>query len=305
VIAILKLFRFPLVFTAIADSAAGYALLGGWVKAPATLGLLAVASSGLYFFGMALNDIADRERDRTLAPGRGLPSGKLSLRRAISAAGGVLGISLASVLVLPGPLLDFTRFRGGVWPPVALWGALAGSIALYDCVLKIPPVMGAVRALNFLLGAMAAAGFPSEIPGAREFRAGWILALTPLVYVTSLTWVSTFEEGTAHRSVLLPGASLMAGAGFLPELLSWALGIGRATLGAWIVSLALGGLVLWRAWTARDRKGIMLLVRDGVGGIILLDAITLLSANRRIEGWILLALVLPAAGSVALFRRLA
>jgi 4-hydroxybenzoate polyprenyltransferase len=303
VLALLKLFRFPLVFTAVADSAAGYALFGGWARAPWALGLLAIASSGLYFFGMALNDIADRERDRTLAPGRVLPSGRLSLRRAVCAAGGVLGISLGAVIALPGPLLGFAHFRSGAWAPLVVWGLLAGAIALYDCVLKLPPVMGAVRALNFLLGAMAAARVPAGMTDVGDLRAAWILALSPLLYVTSLTFVSTFEEAPARRRIVLAGASLMAAAGFLPEILSWLLGAGRAALGAWIVSAALGGLVLWRAWAARDRPGILLLVRDGVGGIILLDAITLLSVNRRIEGGILLGLLVPAAGSVALFRK--
>ncbi|HXX95082.1 MAG TPA: hypothetical protein VEN81_15760, partial [Planctomycetota bacterium] len=74
-IAFLKLFRFPLVFTAIADSAAGYLVVGRSADL-FILALLAVTSAGLYCFGMAMNDIADRDRDREIAPNRVLPSGR-------------------------------------------------------------------------------------------------------------------------------------------------------------------------------------------------------------------------------------
>ena len=70
VLAYLRLFRFPLIFTAIADSATGYLLRTSWRgdPDPLTLLLLAVSSAGLYCFGMAMNDIADRHRDREIAP---------------------------------------------------------------------------------------------------------------------------------------------------------------------------------------------------------------------------------------------
>ena len=82
----LKLFRFPLVFTAIADSAAGYLVACGGRPDPLVLALLAVASSGLYMFGMAGNDLADAERDRALHPERVLPSGRITKRQGWTAA---------------------------------------------------------------------------------------------------------------------------------------------------------------------------------------------------------------------------
>src|SRR5439155_720032 len=94
-VAYLKLFRFPLVFTAIADSAAGY-LAASFQLEIGTLTLLAVSSAGLYFFGMALNDIADRERDKQLAPGRVLPSGRLSLRSDEDRSRGCLHVARVS-----------------------------------------------------------------------------------------------------------------------------------------------------------------------------------------------------------------
>src|SRR5215207_6815315 len=49
-----------------------------WTEA----GLIALVSFGLYAFGMSLNDIIDRRRDRTLAAHRPLPSGRISVTTA-------------------------------------------------------------------------------------------------------------------------------------------------------------------------------------------------------------------------------
>ena len=64
-------------------------------------------------------------------------------------------------------------------------------------------------------------------------------------------------------------------------------------------------MVLIRAAKAVDRKGVMILVRDGVGGIILLEAVTLFSAGLVVPGVAIAGLVVPAALSVAGFKKLA
>jgi hypothetical protein len=87
---VLQLTRMALVFTAIADSFCSLILLansphGGTPSDPdATLTLpryLAVTamSIGLYGFGMSLNDIIDRRRDRQIAAHRPLPSGRVGV----------------------------------------------------------------------------------------------------------------------------------------------------------------------------------------------------------------------------------
>ena len=90
---LLKLVRFPLILTAVADSATGailvyqlnaisrarqpeeigigLAVVGSWV----VLAWLAGASAFLYCAGMTLNDVADAGRDRELHPDRPIPSG--------------------------------------------------------------------------------------------------------------------------------------------------------------------------------------------------------------------------------------
>lgn len=309
VVAYLKLFRFPLVFTAIADSAAGCLLVRwpGMIQG-SVLALLAVSSAGLYFFGMALNDIADREKDKASAPGRVLPSGRLSLRAARSAAVLALLISLGAVVAIsPVDLLQ----------RIAFWLLTVLAICAYNLFLKFPPVMGLVRAFNLLLGAASA----GDTLGMFITWALCLLALPMFVYVTSLTYASTLEDVGPDRTRLAFAVAGMAlgallAAGLAPVFnavdgWSAASGAGRMVKSAmkhWQGFVFATPLVAWllrRAWAARDKKGIMLLIRDGVGGIILLDAAFLASGYGLTPAVYVAALVIPAAVSVAIFKRLA
>jgi 4-hydroxybenzoate polyprenyltransferase len=301
-VAFLKLFRFPLVFTAVADSAAGY-LIGSGTHGVEVgpLACLAGASAGLYFFGMALNDIADRNRDRELAPTRMLPSGRLSLTSAVIAAALMLGGSLAAILAAGDtPVLQ----------RVATWGLVVVCILGYNLFLKVPPVMGFVRAFNLLLGVAAARRIEFDAAGQPYQYA--ILAFPALVYVTSLTFVSTLEDGAPSRVKLTAGAAFMAVGALLAALAGPA--VDRfvyfspfAVNQPWAFAFAvvLAGWVIVRARGARDKKGVMLLVRDGVGGIILLDAALLASFEGPAAGACVAAFVIPAVLSVAVFKRLA
>ncbi len=290
-ISVLKLFRFPLVFTAIADSAAGYLLtFAGGAPDGRVVICLALASAGLYCFGMAMNDVADRERDKTLNPGRVLPSGKLTVTQAVLAAGAALGVSLVAVVIAPAESLVGR---------LACWGAMVAFILAYDFGPKIPPFMGAIRALNVILGAVAGAGL-----AARHLPEVAASGIPLLVYVTGLTFVSTLEEGKIGRPVLFLWAGVMAVGAVLSVMMqSFFLG-GWGTGPAWTLSLGLLVWVGWRAWMAVDRKGVMLLVRDGVAGIIVIDATLLLSARLFPAGFSVLLLVVPAALLVAWFKKL-
>src|SRR4051812_38070858 len=99
--ALLQLTRAALAFTAIAD-AWTVLLLRMPGEAPREMGLLivemlvvAVASFGLYGFGMALNDLLDARRDRIFAPRRPIPSGRIQPRWAVVTA---LGLLMAALL---------------------------------------------------------------------------------------------------------------------------------------------------------------------------------------------------------------
>src|SRR4051794_16424057 len=94
VLTLLQFTRFALVFTAISNGQASLLLDAAaltrrdaapeWARAfdLSTSIWMAVASVGLYTFGMSLNDIIDRRRDAQLAADRPLPSGRIGLAAA-------------------------------------------------------------------------------------------------------------------------------------------------------------------------------------------------------------------------------
>jgi 4-hydroxybenzoate polyprenyltransferase len=292
VIAYLKLFRFPLVFTAVADSAAGYLLVCGPRPDPLTLALLAVASGGLYCFGMAMNDIADRERDKALYPNRVLPSGRLSVRNAVTASVLVLLASAGATVAALG--LSYEKLR--------IWLLMTFAIGVYNFAGKWSVLMGAIRAFNFLLGALAV--LSSDEIGQRSAPA--YLAGALFFYVAALTFVSTLEDRTRSAPRLVVGTAFMVVAAATPALLGTLSRLGHASSPAgWYGAAPLIAWIIYRAYLADERKGIMLLVRDGVAGIILLDASMLLGSGLVLQGAAVAALLVPAFLLVALFKRLA
>jgi hypothetical protein len=89
-LSVLQLTRMALVFTAIADSLAALLLWAQWRATvdggnylnylnPRQVVAVAIISMGLYGYGMSLNDIIDRRRDRQIAAHRPLPSGRIDL----------------------------------------------------------------------------------------------------------------------------------------------------------------------------------------------------------------------------------
>ncbi|HYE98791.1 MAG TPA: hypothetical protein VEJ18_07765 [Planctomycetota bacterium] len=298
-IAYLKLFRLPLVFTAIADSAAGYMVRRFYFPSALVMLCLAAASAGLYAFGMGMNDVADRERDKTLAPGRPLPSGRVSIVGALRACFGILAVSAVAIL-----LARYVWHREIWWErqgepsPLRLlcWIGAVATILCYDFLYKVPPVMGAVRALNFLMGYFVAETSVQDVTAG--YFPGPELAFAPFVYGTSLTYISTLEDGPVKPGrVWIGTAGMIAGLAvpcILPKQITPALGPAGVLL-LWI---------LWRATRAVDKKGVMLMVRDGVAGFILLDASIVMSTGKVVEGTVLAALLIPAFGLMQIFKRL-
>jgi 4-hydroxybenzoate polyprenyltransferase len=91
ILPVLQLTRMALVFTALSNSLCAYLLLakyrsGGESYLHAVsfweVAAIIVISSGLYGFGMSLNDIIDRRRDLLISPGRPIPSGRIRLQTA-------------------------------------------------------------------------------------------------------------------------------------------------------------------------------------------------------------------------------
>src|SRR4051794_13901119 len=92
----LQLIRLPNVFTAAADSLAGWLLVGGTLADASGWLPLTAASMVLYAAGMALNDLFDLEVDRAERPGRPLPSGRVS--RGFASGLGWTGLLLGPIL---------------------------------------------------------------------------------------------------------------------------------------------------------------------------------------------------------------
>jgi 4-hydroxybenzoate polyprenyltransferase len=191
-IAYLQLIRLPNVLTAAADSLAGWLLAMGSVSEPLRWLPLIVASMVLYASGTALNDVFDLEEDRTERPGRPLPSGRVSTRRAAWLGG--LGLLIGPILAL----------ASGSAVSGVVAALLAGSILAYDAGLKHTPLgpafMGSCRGLNLLLGLTHA----PELGG----PVAWGAAAAYGLYVAGITVVSRSETRGENRRGLITGLTL-------------------------------------------------------------------------------------------------
>ncbi|WP_433340164.1 SCO3242 family prenyltransferase [Streptomyces sp. CA-253872] len=184
-----ELLRVSALFTVPGDAVAGAAASG--VGRPRTTALAIGCSLCLYEAGMALNDWADRAEDAAERPHRPLPSGRITARAALLAAGALTAAGLA---------LAARASR----PALLVASALAGTVWAYDLRLKHTPwgplAMGAARGLDVLLGAAAQ-------PGART-RSALAAASTLTAHTTAVTAVSRHE--VRGGSVRAPLAALAA-----------------------------------------------------------------------------------------------
>jgi 4-hydroxybenzoate polyprenyltransferase len=293
----LKLIRFPLIFTALADPIAGYCLgmaTGAditYLRPQALLPIL-LASGALYAAGMIFNDCADMVRDRTLHPDRPLASGRIAFAPAFA-----LAIVLGLVAILAAQMVNA---RTG-----ATAFALALGILLYNGVTKRNWVlgaltMGALRAGNVFLGFLAAAP-PSLLLEGSPYLGVIFL------YVTFLTLLSGLEEPPPRPKTFLALVILMALAAVGAVLVLPA----TFAEGGWL-ALALG-FFLALALLARglnalrefDPGQVATLVKIGVIGIIPLDAAVAAGmGNLSTATAILVVLLIPPVAFVTGFLRL-
>jgi 4-hydroxybenzoate polyprenyltransferase len=190
----LQLVRLPNVFTAAADSLAGWLLVRGTLAEPQRWLLLTLASMAIYAAGIALNDVFDYELDLRERPQRPLPSGKVSRRFAAS---------LGALLLALGPAL---AALSGSWASLAVALLLALTVLAYDALLRRtvlgPEVMGACRGLNVLLGMSQASDFGGP--------PCWLVAGSLALFVTGVTWISRSETATGSRGGIIAGVVLEA-----------------------------------------------------------------------------------------------
>jgi 4-hydroxybenzoate polyprenyltransferase len=189
VTAYLQLVRIPNVFTAAADSMAGWLLVGGPLAALGRWLPLVLASMVLYASGTALNDVFDLEVDRAERPGRPLPSGRASAR--LAAWMGGLGLLLGPALAL----------ASGSVAAMVVAAALAACVLAYDGGVKHTPLgpvfMGSCRALNLLMGMAHAPGFGGPI--------AWVAAFAYGLFVAGITVISRSETHSGERRGLVGG----------------------------------------------------------------------------------------------------
>jgi 4-hydroxybenzoate polyprenyltransferase len=188
----LQLVRLPNVFTAAADSLAGWLLVRGTFEGPVRWLPLVGASMAIYAAGIALNDLFDYTIDLAERPGRPLPSGRVSRRFAAGLGGGllVLGLGLAG---LSGSAIS-----------LIVAALLVGCVVAYDAGAKRtalgPVLMGACRGLNVLLGMSQAPGLGGPI--------GWLVAGSMALFVVGVTWISRSETETGRIGGVLAGLVL-------------------------------------------------------------------------------------------------
>ena len=151
-----QILRLPLFVTVVADVLAGYtvAMLPhlerfNWH----TAALLAGTSTGLYLFGMVMNDLVDIRRDRLLHVPRPLVTGDLGIAAVVGLLLATAGLAAACAVHLRGQalLLAITTFV---------------TICFYNLAAKHGPayiamiVMGLARFFNFGIGASVVVGIP-------------------------------------------------------------------------------------------------------------------------------------------------
>lgn len=177
--------RFRLSPSALSNFAVGMLIanggsLGALIE-PVALGSLVMVWL-IYLFGMGLNDLADRERDRSIHPDRPLPSGAISVGTAKAA----LWVLLLSAWAIAATI--------GVHASVTL-GALTVAILVYDLKGKVHPVlgpvtMGAIRGMLFVGGSwVTRQSFDLSVSSA-------VAAGLTMAYVAMVTWFSQAEGET-------------------------------------------------------------------------------------------------------------
>ncbi|WP_210649965.1 SCO3242 family prenyltransferase [Nocardioides sp. SYSU D00065] len=140
-----------------------------------------LASTCLYWSGMAFNDWCDRHVDAEERPERPIPSGRVSPAAALGVAAGLgaAGVGLAAAL--------------GGRSAVAVAAPLALMVVTYDAAAKDAPIgplaMASTRGLDVLLGAH------SSPAGA------WQPALAMTAHTAGLTWLSRGEVHGTRREV--------------------------------------------------------------------------------------------------------
>ena len=224
-LAYLRLFRLPNVFTAVADVTMGFLFVRGSLDPISVYLLLVIASALIYTAGMVLNDVCDLKVDKEERPFRPLPSGQIPVGLATW-----LGYEMLFVGVALAWLSGFVIVGEGAvaigWRPGVVATILALCVVLYDAILKKTPLgpigMGACRFFNVLM-AMSVA---ESIDGNPMWRLGFdesqlLVAGGIGVYIVGVTWFARSEAKESSSIQLGIAVLVMIGGivmlGYYPE----------------------------------------------------------------------------------------
>jgi hypothetical protein len=321
---LLQLMRLALVFTAVSNSLCAL-LLAARAGAGPTAGrslasrvdmgdvlLVALISTGLYGFGMSLNDIIDRRRDRQLAPHRPLPSGRLGVATAhvICAALGLLALVAGAVYShrAGGPrisflfvvwtllLISFYDVAGKylVWP-----GLLTlGLIRFFHAVIPAPhlPLLWHPLVLLNHTAILSLVAYAWEAKRPPLTRGHWWGVFGGLAVCNALSiGLVWYRRDRAFWSSAVPGDAAASFAG--------ALRVTPALIAPIAAAVAFVGLAWWirrRAPSARDAGQTLMLV--GLLWLIVYDVAFTYGYVGPVPALALLLLLPLAYASVQLMR---
>ena len=244
----------------LAGAAVGMHTLPPGSSAPTgTLALVVTGTLLVYLAGMVLNDAFDARIDANERPGQPIPSGRVSVARAIAVG--------ATMLAVGGAML-------GVSSSVAWSVVLCASVLLYDLLHALLPgaflLMAWCRACVPVLAALAFARAPDQ--QALWWVAGGLGAFVACVSLAARDEVRGFGASARLGARLVPLAALAPlglwlFAGVQPA--GWALGVGIA---AAVLAACAGLLGLRLSRRGAARYAVPVAVGTWIGAIPLLDA---------------------------------
>jgi 4-hydroxybenzoate polyprenyltransferase len=289
-----QLIRLPAVFTAMSDIAMGSTVAWalGHRQPTAYLSavlLLTIASSCVYLAGMVLNDVADAEVDRHERSGRPIPSGRISLRSALT-----IGVFLLALGIISSA---FVRVEGS--SSLLICSGLAVAVVAYDfspfAWLRLL-LMPTCRFLNVLLG-LSTAELEFLSWDLRCYLAGVVA-----IYIFGITLFARNEAGQSNRQSLRLACFFMAAALGLALALpafgsSWARYADRKQTSFVFpyLLILLAAAITLPASKALQRPNPQLVqatVRTALQGIIILDA-ALACGLAGGAGLLILILLIP------------
>ncbi len=283
----LQLVRLPNVFTAAADSWAGWLVAAGTFAHPERWGLVVGASMLIYAGGIALNDAFDADEDLLERPGRPVAAGRVSLGSALVLAYLLLGTGLT--------MATFGSVFSGHWPGLAIAPCLVACVVAYDGGGKKTPLgpllMGLCRGLNLLMGMALAPGYGGP--------SGWSAALGVTLFVAGITVISRSETSVGKRAgtglgLVLEslGLTLVAVACVQPwggrAFSPWS---GLVVLAVVVVFLARAGS---RAWTEATPRTTQRAVKAAVFSLVWLNVALVAALRGPFMALPVAALWLPA-----------